>query len=225
MIDAPGPSCATEIDAERQSELAARLDRYVYDEALSVFLVTPEVLYAVNRHVEFVGQAATLELAETGVTRDHWSRRDGENDDRGGTTMATDGRATIMLEEAQEIIRAATQKAEEIGQPMNVAVVDNGRQLKAFARMEDAWLGSIDIAIDKAFTAVSFLMPTQDLAEMTQPGQPLYGLETTNRGRVVNFAGGILLTREDGQVAGAIGVSGGTVDQDQEVAEAGVAAL
>ena len=139
--------------------------------------------------------------------------------------MATDGRATIMLEEAQEIIRAATQKAEEIGQPMNVAVVDNGRQLKAFARMEDAWLGSIDIAIDKAFTAVSFLMATQDLAEMTQPGQPLYGLETTNGGRVVNFAGGILLTREDGQVAGAIGVSGGTVDQDQEVAEAGVAAL
>ena len=108
---------------------------------------------------------------------------------------------------------------------MNVAVMDNGRQLKAFARMEDAWLGSIDIAIDKAFTAVSFLMATQDLAEMTQPGQPLYGLETTNGGRVVNFAGGILLTREDGQVAGAIGVSGGTVDQDQEVAEAGVAAL
>ena len=139
--------------------------------------------------------------------------------------MATDGRATIMLEEAQEIIRAATRKAEEIGQPMNVAVMDNGRQLKAFARMEDAWLGSIDIAIDKAFTAVSFLMATQDLAEMTQPGQPLYGLETTNGGRVVNFAGGILLTREDGQVAGAIGVSGGTVDQDQEVAEAGVAAL
>lgn len=139
--------------------------------------------------------------------------------------MATDGRATIVLEEAQEIIRAAMQKAEEIGQPMNVAIVDNGRQLKAFARMEDAWLGSISIAIDKAFTAVSFLMSTQDLAEMTQPGQPLYGLETTNGGRVVNFAGGILLTREDGQVAGAIGVSGGTVDQDQEVAEAGVAAL
>ncbi len=134
------------------------------------------------------------------------------------------GRESVTLEEAQRIIEAAREKAREIGQPMNVAVVDNGRDLKAFARMEDAWLGSINIAIDKAFTSASFLMPTQDLAEMTQPGQPLYGLETTNAGRVVNFAGGIPLER-DGEVAGAIGVSGGTVDQDQEVAEAGLAAF
>jgi uncharacterized protein GlcG (DUF336 family) len=134
------------------------------------------------------------------------------------------GRTSILLEEAQRVIQAAMDKAEEIGQPMNVAVMDNGRDLKAFARMEDAWLGSVDIAINKAFTSTSFLMPTQDLAEMTQPGQPLYGLETTNNGRVVNFAGGIPLMR-DGEVAGAIGVSGGTVDQDQEVAEAGVAAF
>jgi uncharacterized protein GlcG (DUF336 family) len=133
-------------------------------------------------------------------------------------------RETVTLEEAQAIIQAAQQKAQEIGQPMNIAIVDNGRQLKAFARMEDAWLGSIEIAIDKAFTAASFVMPTQDLADMTQPGQPLYGLETIRHGRFVNFAGGIPLTR-DGEVAGAIGVSGGTVDQDQEVAEAGVAAF
>ena len=133
-------------------------------------------------------------------------------------------RTTILLDEAQGVIQAAIEKAEEIGQPMNVAVVDNGRDLKAFARMEDAWLGSVDIAIDKAFTSASFLMPTQDLAELTQPGQPLYGLETTNDGRVVNFAGGIPLMR-DGEVAGAVGVSGGTVEQDQEVAEAGVSAF
>ena len=133
-------------------------------------------------------------------------------------------RETVTLEEAQAIIQAAQQKAQEIGQPMNIAIVDNGRQLKAFARMEDAWLGSIEIAIDKAFTSASFVMPTQDLADMTQPGQPLYGLETIRHGRFVNFAGGIPLTR-DGEVAGAIGVSGGTVDQDQEVAEAGVAAF
>ena len=133
-------------------------------------------------------------------------------------------RETVTLEEAQGIIQAAQQKAQEIGQPMNIAIVDNGRQLKAFARMEDAWLGSIEIAIDKAFTSASFVMPTQDLADMTQPGQPLYGLETIRHGRFVNFAGGIPLTR-DGEVAGAIGVSGGTVDQDQEVAEAGVAAF
>ncbi|HEV8044530.1 MAG TPA: heme-binding protein, partial [Rubrobacter sp.] len=101
---------------------------------------------------------------------------------------------------------------------------DNGRELKAFSRMEDAWLGSISISIDKAFTSASFLMPTQDLAPMTQPGEPLYGLETTNGGRIINFAGGIPLMRGD-DVAGAIGVSGGTPDQDHEVAEAGVAAF
>ena len=103
--------------------------------------------------------------------------------------MQSGDRTTILLEESQAVIQAAIEKATEIGQPMNVAVVDNGRDLKAFARMEDAWLGSINIAINKAFTSASFLMPTQDLAEMTQPGQPLYGLETTNEGRVVNFAG------------------------------------
>jgi uncharacterized protein GlcG (DUF336 family) len=130
----------------------------------------------------------------------------------------------ITLDEAQSIITAAQEKAREIGQPMNVAVVDGGTNLKAFARMEDAWLGSISIAIDKGFTAAAFMMPTQDLAEMTQSGQPLFGLNTTNNGRIVIFAGGIPLTR-NGDVVGAIGVSGGTVDQDQEVAEAGVAAF
>lgn len=107
---------------------------------------------------------------------------------------------------------------------MNVAVVDNRRNLKTFARVEDAGLGSIDIVIDKVFTSASFLVSTQDLTDMAQPGQPLFGLNTTNDGRVVIFAGGIPLMR-DGEVVGAIGVSGGTVDQDQEVAEAGVEAL
>ncbi len=138
--------------------------------------------------------------------------------------MTTGNVATVTLEEAQQIISAAQQKAQEIGQPMNIAVMDNGRNLKAFARMEGAWLGSIEIAIDKAFTSASFLIPTQDLADMTQPGQPLYGLETSIGGRVINFAGGIPLMRGD-DVAGAVGVSGGTPDQDQEVAEAGVAAF
>jgi uncharacterized protein GlcG (DUF336 family) len=138
--------------------------------------------------------------------------------------VAEAGRESITLEEAQNIIRAAQEKAREMGQPMNIAVVDNGRQLKAFARMEDAWLGSIDIAIDKAFTSVSFLLSTQDLGEMAQAGQPLFGINTTNGGRIVIFGGGILLMRGD-DIAGAIGVSGGTPDQDHEVAEAGMAAF
>src|SRR3982751_786249 len=108
----------------------------------------------------------------------------------------------ITLEEARQVISAAEQKAQEIGQPMNIAVVDAGRNLKAFSRMEDGWLGSIDISIDKAFTSASFKMSTQDLVEMTQPGQPLFGLNTTNEGRVVIFAGGIPLER-DGEVLGA----------------------
>lgn len=130
----------------------------------------------------------------------------------------------ITLEEARSIISAAEQKAEEIGQPMNIAVVDAGRDLKAFARMEKAWLGSIDIAINKAFTAVSFEMPTQELADMAQPGQSLFGIHTTNDENIVIFAGGIPLER-DGEIVGAIGVSGGTIDLDQQVAEAGVASF
>jgi uncharacterized protein GlcG (DUF336 family) len=154
-----------------------------------------------------------------------WTCIGGDGEEKGGTGMAGESLTTVTLEEAQSIIQAAQQKAQEIGQPMNIAVVDNGRELKAFARMEDAWLGSIEISIDKAFTAASFPdFSTQDLADVTQPGQPLYGLETIRHGRFVNFAGGIPLTRNGG-VAGAIGVSGGTVDQDQEVAEAGLGAF
>jgi uncharacterized protein GlcG (DUF336 family) len=147
-----------------------------------------------------------------------------EDDEVGSERRKRSDKSMITLDEAQSIISAAEEKAKEIGQPMNVAVVDAGTNLKAFGRMEDAWLGSIDIAINKAFTAASFKLSTQELAEMTQPGQPLYGLETTNNGRVVNFAGGIPLMRGD-DVVGAIGVSGGTVDQDQQVAEAGADAF
>ncbi len=131
---------------------------------------------------------------------------------------------SITLEDAQRIVSAARNKAQEIGQPMNVAVVDAGRNLKAFARMEEAWLGSIDIAVDKAFTAMSFKMSTQELGSMSQSGQPLFGINTTSEGRIVIFGGGIPLER-GGEFVGAVGVSGGTVDQDQEVAEAGATAL
>lgn len=131
---------------------------------------------------------------------------------------------SITLEDAQRVVSAARDKAQDIGQPMNVAVVDSGRNLKAFARMEEAWLGSIDIAVDKAFTAMSFKMSTQELGGMSQSGEPLFGINTTNEGRIVIFGGGIPL-EHDGGFIGAVGVSGGTVDQDQEVAEAGAAAL
>jgi uncharacterized protein GlcG (DUF336 family) len=130
----------------------------------------------------------------------------------------------ITLEEAQRILAAAERKAGEMGQPMNIAVMDAGRNLVAFHRMDGAWVASTDIAIDKAFTSAGRGLTTRKIGEMAQPGQPLFGINTTNGGRIVIFAGGIPLER-DGEVVGAVGVSGGTVDQDEEVAEAGVAAF
>jgi uncharacterized protein GlcG (DUF336 family) len=130
----------------------------------------------------------------------------------------------ITLEEAQGMISAAERRAQEMGQPMNIAVMDAGRNLVAFHRMDGAWVASIDIAIDKAFTSAGRGLTTRKIGEMAQPGQPLFGINTTNGGRIVIFAGGIPLMR-DGEVVGAIGVSGGTVDEDHEVAEAGVAAF
>ena len=130
----------------------------------------------------------------------------------------------ITLEEAQRIISAAEDKARQMGQPMNIAVMDAGRNLVAFHRMDGAWVASTDIAIDKAFTSAGRGLTTRKIGEMAQPGQPLFGINTTNGGRIVIFAGGIPLMR-DGEVIGAIGVSGGTVGEDHQVAEAGVTAL
>ncbi len=128
----------------------------------------------------------------------------------------------ITLEEAKRIVTAAEQKAQQMGQPMNIAVMDAGRNLVAFQRMDGAWVASIDIAIDKAFTSAGRGLTTREIGEMAQPGEPLFGINTTNGGRIVIFAGGVPLMR-DGEVVGAVGVSGGTPDEDHEVAEAGVA--
>ena len=130
----------------------------------------------------------------------------------------------IGLDEARSVITSAERKAKEIGQPMNIAVVDQGNNLVAFARMEGAWLGSIDIAQNKAFTSRAFDIATKDLAEHAQPNKQFYGIHASNGGKVMIFAGGIPLKR-GGEVVGAIGVSGGSGDQDQSVAEAGAATI
>jgi uncharacterized protein GlcG (DUF336 family) len=131
---------------------------------------------------------------------------------------------TIMLADARKIIAAAEKKAEEIGQPMNIAVVDEGGNLVAHVRMDNAWIGSVDIAINKAWTARAFDIPTKALAELSQSGDQFFGIHASNHGRVMIFAGGIPLKR-GGVVVGAIGVSGGMGKQDQAVAEAGVGAF
>jgi uncharacterized protein GlcG (DUF336 family) len=134
--------------------------------------------------------------------------------------------ASVALEDARRVISAAESKAHEIGQPMNIAVVDAGGNLVSHIRMDGAWIGSIDISITKAFTSRAFDIATKDLAEHSQPGGQFYGIHVSNGGRVRIFAGGIPLSSGDGgEVVGAIGVSGGSGEQDQAVAEAGAAAF
>lgn len=126
----------------------------------------------------------------------------------------------LSLEEAKKIVQDAEAKAKEIGVKMNIAVADVGGNLVAFERMDNAWLGSIHIAISKAYTAVAFNMTTEDLGKESQAGKSLFGIHTTNHGKIVIFGGGIPLTRK-GVLVGAIGVSGGAVAQDIDVAKAG----
>jgi len=130
----------------------------------------------------------------------------------------------ITLEQAEAAVNAAKQKATELNLKMNIAVVDAGANLTAFARMDGAWLGSVDIAIRKARTARFFDMPTGNLGQLSQPGQPLYNIEHSNGG-LITFPGGIPVKDSNGEVIGAIGVSGSTVENDHQVAQAGVEAI
>ncbi len=130
----------------------------------------------------------------------------------------------VTLEDARRVIAAAEKKAAEIGQPMNIAVADVGGNLVAHVRMDGAWLGSVDISIKKAWTSRAFDIATKDLAEHSQSGGQFFGINASNDGKVMIFAGGIPL-KQGGKVVGAIGVSGGSGDQDHQVAEAGVEAF
>ncbi|MBT8484810.1 MAG: heme-binding protein [Phycisphaerales bacterium] len=130
----------------------------------------------------------------------------------------------ISADQAQAIIAAAEQKARDLGTAMDIAVVDAGANLKAFLRMDDAWIGSIDIAMRKARTARYFDMPTGAIGELSQPGGALFGIEHSNGG-LISFPGGVPLQTSDGIVVGAIGVSGSTVENDHAVAAAGAKAL
>jgi uncharacterized protein GlcG (DUF336 family) len=131
---------------------------------------------------------------------------------------------SITLTAAMAVIQEAMQKVKSIGVPMNIAVVDAGANLVAFARMDGAWLGSIEIARNKAYTARAFDMSTEELAKISQPGAPAYGIASSTEHRIAIFPGGVLLTT-NGTIIGAVGVSGGTPDQDHEVATAGTVAV
>ena len=126
----------------------------------------------------------------------------------------------VTFEQAQSIIAASVKKSIEIGVRSNIAVLDSGGNLKAFLRMDDAWVGSIDIAIKKAKTACYFAMPSGEIGKLSQPGSPLYGIEHSNEG-LITFPGGLPIVDAEGMLIGAVGVSGDTVENDNIVAKAG----
>lgn len=161
---------------------------------------TAEAQRVVNVQIEAVGAEAKAEAGEALTTRD------------------------ISLSQAMAVVDAAYEKAEDMGVKMDIAIVDAGGNLKSFARMDGAWLGSIDIAIKKAKTARYFDMPTGEIGKLSQPGKPLYQIEHSNEG-LITFPGGVPIKLEDGTIIGAIGVSGSTVENDHAVAEAGAAAV
>ncbi|WP_373058846.1 heme-binding protein [Zunongwangia sp. H14] len=130
----------------------------------------------------------------------------------------------ITLEQAQAAIEAAKKKATAINVMMNIAIVDSGANLKAFVRMDGAWLGSVDIAVKKAKTARFFDMNTGEIGKISQPGKSLFNIEHSNGG-LITFPGGIPIKNTEGEIIGAIGVSGGTVEQDHEVATFGMNAV
>lgn len=130
----------------------------------------------------------------------------------------------ITLEQARKVVDAAIKKSQELGVKMNIAVVDSGTNLVAFNKMDDAWLGSIDISQKKARTARYFNMDTGEIGKLSQPGGPLYNIEHSNHG-LISFPGGVLIKDASGNVIGAVGVSGSTVEDDHAVAAAGAAAV
>jgi len=130
----------------------------------------------------------------------------------------------ITLAQAEKAIEAAKTKSTAIDTKMNIAVVDAGANLVAFGRMDGAWLGSLDISIKKAKTARFFDMNTGIIGELSQPGQPLFNIEHSNNG-LITFPGGVPIKNESGDIIGAIGVSGSSVENDHIVAEAGVKAI
>jgi uncharacterized protein GlcG (DUF336 family) len=131
---------------------------------------------------------------------------------------------TVSLADARRVIAAGERRAQQLGQPMNIAVVDHDGSLVSHVRMDGAWTGSIDVSINNAFTARAFDTSTADLARQAQPTGQFFGIHESGQGHIMIFAGGFPLLR-DGRIVGAVGVSGGSGSQDQSVAEAAVAAL
>lgn len=130
----------------------------------------------------------------------------------------------ISLEQAETVVEAAKEKARQLNTQMNIAIVDAGVNLVAFARMDDAWIGSIDLALRKARTARYFNMESGEIGKLSQPGGPAWQIEHSNGG-LVTFPGGVPIKNSEGEIIGAIGASGSSVENDHAVAQAGADAM
>lgn len=174
-----------------------------------------------NRPFQFCLLAAISLLWVNGCAMEFHEEPDDVTNNVSPAPMSTSSLAgDISLEQAQKAVRAALAKSRQLGLKMDIAVVDAGANLKAFARMDGAWLGSIDIALKKARTARYFDMNTGVIGELSQPGGPLFNIEHSNNG-LITFPGGIPIKNAAGKVIGAIGVSGSSVENDHTVALAG----
>lgn len=127
------------------------------------------------------------------------------------------GLPPMSLEILQRMAARAVEKSRELGVPVVFSAVDSGGNLMLLQRMEGALVGSVEVSAGKAYTAYAFQMPTHELGQAARPDGPLYGIENANPGRIVLFGGGFPYV-VNGKVAGGIGVSGGTVEQDMEIA-------
>ena len=125
---------------------------------------------------------------------------------------------------AETAVKAAINESKKLGLRMNIAIVDSGANLVSFARMDDAWLGSVDISIKKAKTATYFNMPSGDIGKLSQPGGSLYNIEHSNQG-LITFPGGLPIHNNHRRLIGGIGVSGSTIENDHKVAAAGEKAI
>jgi len=187
-------------------------------------IISPEVLKYLNRLSDFLFALALYEEKEEVVRKSLEEIKKKISQEASNGMMQEKAIEKLNLESALKIIKKAEDKALEINKPMCIAVVDAGGQLMAFHRMDGALLASIEIAVNKAFTAAILKMETSKLAELAKPGGELFGIESSHNGRIVIFGGGIPIFK-DGVLLGAVGVSGGTVDEDVVVAEAGISAI
>jgi len=186
--------------------------------------ISPEVLKYLNRLSDFLFAIALYEEKEEVVRRSLEEIKKKIEQEALENMVREKPGESMNLESALKIIKKAEEKALEINKPMCIAVVDSGGHLLAFHRMDGALLASIEIAVNKAFTAVMLKVETSKLAELAKPGGELFGVDSSHRGRIVIFGGGIPIFNDE-KLLGAVGVSGGTVDEDMIVAKAGISVI